>query len=71
MAGTFMFVTLFDPLRMPIIRFFDTAFGPGTDKRQRRSIGQLNLDQKIDQIFELFTKSLDRIALVHESVKNL
>ncbi|XP_037786472.1 uncharacterized protein LOC119582330 [Penaeus monodon] len=35
MAGSLLFVNLFDPFRLAVIRFFDAAFGPRTERRRK------------------------------------
>ena len=66
-----MFVILFDPLRLPIVRFFDKTFGSSGSIRTRRSLHQTNLEQNVDEAFKMFTSALDRIVFIANNVKNM
>ncbi|XP_069956317.1 uncharacterized protein [Cherax quadricarinatus] len=67
LGGLLLFVSLFDPTRKPVIRFFDTAFGDRELRRQRRQ-GEGSLEQHVAAAFDTFTSALDKMQVIAKIV---
>ncbi|XP_037786322.1 uncharacterized protein LOC119582156 [Penaeus monodon] len=65
MAGSLLFVNLFDPFRLAVIRFFDAAFGPRTERRRKREAGAAaalkGLEVYVAEAFDTLVASVDKL----------
>ncbi|XP_069178545.1 uncharacterized protein [Procambarus clarkii] len=62
LGGVLLFVSLFDPTRKPVIKFFDNAFGERS-VRQRREVGT-GLESHVAVAFDAFTAALDKMEVI-------
>ncbi|XP_068223740.1 uncharacterized protein [Palaemon carinicauda] len=62
LGGSLLFVSLFDPTRKPVIRFFDKLFGNRANRR-RRDVGQ-GLEGQVAAAFDAFTNAVDKMEMV-------
>ncbi|XP_064105032.1 uncharacterized protein LOC135214627 [Macrobrachium nipponense] len=68
LGGGLLFVSLFDPTRKPVIRFFDKLFGNRVNRR-RRDIGQ-GLEGHVATAFDAFTNAIDKMELVSKIARH-
>ncbi|XP_042872184.1 uncharacterized protein LOC122253301 [Penaeus japonicus] len=68
MAGSLLFVNLFDPFRLSLIRFFDTAFGSRSERRRRRATHK-SLEVYVAEAFDVFVASVDKLETLAASAK--
>ncbi|XP_047493379.1 uncharacterized protein LOC125041974 [Penaeus chinensis] len=73
MAGSLLFVNLFDPFRLPVTNFFDAAFGPRTERRRRREAGAAavhkGLEVYVAETFDALVASMDKLEALAGSVE--
>ncbi|XP_069178528.1 uncharacterized protein [Procambarus clarkii] len=62
LGGVLLFVSLFDPTRKPVIKFFDHAFGERSVRR-RREVGT-GLESHVAAAFDAFTAALDKMEVI-------
>lgn len=76
MAGSLLFVNLFDPFRLAVIGFFDAAFGSKTERRRRRdaaAAGAASLHKGLEgyvaEAFDTFVASVDKLEALAASAE--
>ncbi|XP_063591345.1 uncharacterized protein LOC134768449 [Penaeus indicus] len=74
MAGSLLFVNLFDPFRVAVIHFFDAAFGPRTERRRKREAGAAaaahkGLEVYVAEAFDTLVASVDKLEALAGSVE--
>lgn len=70
LGGILIFVNLFDPLRKPIIAFFDSAFGTkGEENKRRRRSDNSGLENYVAEAFDTLAASLDKMEALIKHIK--